>query len=513
MTENIQIKHLALDITSIKEFSADATAALARMLKINTTLVSIIHAAVSPQANEGVDASVSIPNTVPLTVATSFDEVLSAKANVSKRFLVMDALHVTLLFPQSQTLLPLPIRWAFRQGLMLPMPASVPALAQIDNTGMIVAPSELPPISTWTEVGKGQFGVVYRCKFRGQDICIKTIASKSVDELESVYREFALIQDAVRLAHQNNPHDHTVYEQLRQVAVFPIHFVVPPPDIHDMGSLWLIVPYMERCSLEDVMERHPDLSDDELVEVLLDVATALKVCHRFGILHRDVAARNILLDGEFRARLCDFGLSCHFQNQWNCRRFPFGIWPPETVVHRLPFSPSADVWSFGMLIVEVLHRSRQPFLRWPAMCDLLGFIAQNPVQPHVQYKRRLGANRAPIQTQVLASPAAMAAVDSAVSVDPKKLWKYVSRYTFADAEHVPYAESGDVVDAAAGAGDDALKATATPYLDRQAVARYLKTKQKAVASAAAGDHTYEVYESSESDAEEPRTWCCTCVFF
>jgi serine/threonine protein kinase len=566
LAQNTHIKRLELDVARVAEFSAATTVALANMLKLNVTLVSFHHPGSMDEVSVSIGRAVAsapdpIPAVAPASAAVSFDLVLSAKANALKRYLVMDALHVTLLFPESDSLLPLPIRRAFRQGLGLPSPleehdsvSSAADSAQADATGMMVASSELPPIDTWVQVGKWQFGVVYRCEFRGEVVCIKTIASNSVDELESVYREFALIQDAVKLAQRRNPHDRTVYEQLRQVAVFPIHFVVPPPDVRDMGSLWLIVPFMERGSLEDVLQKHADLSDDELVELLLDVATALKVCHQFGILHRDISARNILLDGDFRARLCDFGLSCHQSQYWASSIFPFGIWPPEVVVGpRSVFSPSADVWSFGLLIVEVLHRGRQPFLSWRAMCDLFHFIVQNPDQPPLQYKRRIGTNRAPIQTRLPVIPAVTVVADATARVNLNEPYyrgvaqKYLRRYAAAYEDDVPQANVGGALSTVTSSRSDAEQMPTTSgvsstkyytaasaaakqsvpaaepqpealvaagtdhyyfqasstYLDTESVSRYLQTKQEAQKSGIASTQEvasrYEDYASSETD--------------
>ncbi len=79
-----------------------------------------------------------------------------------------------------------------------------------------------------------------------------------------------------------------------------------------------------------------------------------------GLLHRDVAARNILLEtsdaGSFRARLCDFGLSSRTD-------IPYGfgdrkplVWPPEAFKVQV-YDCAGDVWSFGLLLWQVMSQS------------------------------------------------------------------------------------------------------------------------------------------------------------
>lgn len=79
--------------------------------------------------------------------------------------------------------------------VQLSTPSSGSGLSGSDD--FQVAWALLPPLTEWTHVGSGHFGVVYTCVFRGAHVCVKCLSSASNAELELCFREFALIHEAV----------------------------------------------------------------------------------------------------------------------------------------------------------------------------------------------------------------------------------------------------------------------------------------------------------------------------
>ena len=89
--------------------------------------------------------------------------------------------------------------------------------------------------------------------------------------------------------------------------------------------------------------------------------TSIHYLHRKEIAHRDIKPENLLIDSNFRIKLCDFGWS-NVINKKTVRKSVCGTYeymPPE-VVNEKPQTLKADLWSLGILLYEMLH-GKAPF--------------------------------------------------------------------------------------------------------------------------------------------------------
>ena len=101
-----------------------------------------------------------------------------------------------------------------------------------------------------------------------------------------------------------------------------------------------------------------------------------------GIIHRDIAARNVLLDGNLKVKISDFGLTKRTGRQFSSTVYykqitrcamPLYLYAPELLRQRLNqnevcrFTHKSDVWAFGLLVWEVLTRGVKPFSRCPEL--------------------------------------------------------------------------------------------------------------------------------------------------
>ena len=77
------------------------------------------------------------------------------------------------------------------------------------------------------------------------------------------------------------------------------------------------------------------------------------------IVHKDLAARNILLDKDFSCKISDFGINQPF------RKVPIRWMAPESI-NKLLFTAASDVWSYGVLLWEVWTFGMVPY---PGMTD------------------------------------------------------------------------------------------------------------------------------------------------
>ncbi|MBS0622308.1 MAG: protein kinase, partial [Verrucomicrobia bacterium] len=146
---------------------------------------------------------------------------------------------------------------------------------------------------------------------------------------------------------------------------------------------WVFMPYMEKGSLASLtFSQGKPFPWSERLQISSDVAEGLSYLHSQGILHCDIKSDNILLDGDGRAKIADFGtVQIKKHPELN---FPWGgsmeYWSPELVpwIQRLPktelsmffceafgkklegdlppFSESSDIYAFGTFLCEIAER-------------------------------------------------------------------------------------------------------------------------------------------------------------
>ena len=134
--------------------------------------------------------------------------------------------------------------------------------------------------------------------------------------------------------------------------------------IHDVGSHgdvpYLVMEELDRSLGDELAAGQPDLR--RICRILADVCAGLAAVHAVGVVHRDVKPANILLAGDGRAKLADFGIARSSEETdpgtlWNAGTPPY--LPPERLVGE-PAGPPCDVWAIGVVLYEALTGSR-PF--------------------------------------------------------------------------------------------------------------------------------------------------------
>ena len=95
----------------------------------------------------------------------------------------------------------------------------------------------------------------------------------------------------------------------RRVAALDHPHVVPVYQFGDEGGLLFLVMPLLRESLRDRMIRSGTLPPLAAARITLEIAEALDAAHALGLVHRDVKPENVLLDGDGKALLTDFGIA------------------------------------------------------------------------------------------------------------------------------------------------------------------------------------------------------------
>ncbi len=141
------------------------------------------------------------------------------------------------------------------------------------------------------EIGRGGFGVVYRCHQTALDrtVAVK-ILTADLDE-ENLARFFREQKAVGRLTGHPN-------------IVHVLHIGATTT-----GRPYLVMQYYPRGSLDEWIRRHGPLSTEQVLRLGVKIAGAIESAHHFGIVHRDVKPANILITDYGEPVLADFGIA------------------------------------------------------------------------------------------------------------------------------------------------------------------------------------------------------------
>ncbi|EQC34963.1 TKL protein kinase [Saprolegnia diclina VS20] len=125
---------------------------------------------------------------------------------------------------------------------------------------------------------------------------------------------------------------------------------------HLSQPLSLVTEYLPFGSLED---QRSQLSAAQKQQIIKGAASGFLNMHEGRFIHRDIAARNCLVDASLNAKVCDFGM-CRRVGAVGGSYFAHGTGPlkymaPESLTPPHAFSYQSDVYSFGVLIWETYH--------------------------------------------------------------------------------------------------------------------------------------------------------------
>ena len=181
------------------------------------------------------------------------------------------------------------------------------------------------------EVGRGGFGIVFRCRQPALDrtVAVKVMTSHlDSDNLDRFLRE-------QRAMGRLSGHPHIV--NILQVGSTAL------------GRPFIVMPYCAKDSLEALIRRHGPLDWSEAVSIGVRLAGALDAAHRVGTLHRDVKPANILLSDYGEPQLTDFGIARitgGFQTSTGVITGSPAFTAPEVLEGATP-TVQSDVYSLG----------------------------------------------------------------------------------------------------------------------------------------------------------------------
>ena len=124
----------------------------------------------------------------------------------------------------------------------------------------------------------------------------------------------------------------------------------------DHGQFYVVMELVDHGSLDDLMALQPQLPEQRVLEIGIQVARGLRAAHRRGLIHRDVKPANILFVDEHAAKIGDFGLASTATQRWAVGGVVWGT-PEYVAPERLNNDPEdfrSDIYSLGATLFHAI---------------------------------------------------------------------------------------------------------------------------------------------------------------
>ncbi|KAM9733921.1 serine/threonine-protein kinase PAK 4 isoform 1-T3 [Menidia menidia] len=198
----------------------------------------------------------------------------------------------------------------------------------------------------YIKIGEGSTGIVCiaTVKATGKLVAVKKMDLRKQQRRELLFNEVVIMRDY---------HHENVVEMYNSYLVG--------------DELWVVMEFLEGGALTDIVT-HTRMNEEQIATVCLSVLKALSVLHTQGVIHRDIKSDSILLTHDGRVKLSDFGFCAQVSKEVQRRKSLVGTpyWMAPELISRLPYGPEVDIWSLGIMVIEMVD-GEPPYFNEPPL--------------------------------------------------------------------------------------------------------------------------------------------------
>ncbi|XP_033735567.1 serine/threonine-protein kinase PAK 4-like isoform X1 [Pecten maximus] len=201
-------------------------------------------------------------------------------------------------------------------------------------------------LDNFLKIGEGSTGIVCIATQRtdGQKVAVKKMDLRKQQRRELLFNEVVIMRD------YHHPNIVDMYNS----------FLVN-------DELWVVMEFLEGGALTDIVT-HNRMDEVQIATVCRACLKALAFLHSNGVIHRDIKSDSILLSQDGKVKLSDFGFCAQVTQELPKRKSLVGTpyWMAPEVISRLPYGPEVDIWSLGIMVIEMID-GEPPFFNEPPL--------------------------------------------------------------------------------------------------------------------------------------------------
>lgn len=219
-------------------------------------------------------------------------------------------------------------------------------------------------------IGEGSFGKVFEIERKDfgttYKAALKVItipqSSGEIDNLRSEGMNKTDIQNYLKQFVEDIVGEFKLMSMLKgtsNIVSYEDHVVIP----HDEGIGWDILIRMELLKPLNEFITHEPITVRDIIKLGIDMCNALELCQKRNIIHRDIKPENIFVSENGDYKLGDFGIARQIEKTTSgmSKKGTYNYMAPE-VYRGLPYGPSVDLYSLGIVLYRLINNNRSPFI-------------------------------------------------------------------------------------------------------------------------------------------------------